>query len=198
MTSRLVALLLSAVLALVIAPTATSAAENGPAVPDCDSLTEKNAGDVEVVKEGARITIATDEERVYPVLYPGDEDPVTVGWLTPTDGVIGIDLSIQPAGEIVVALLDAEGEVLGWGATELTEEESNAPEPKKEKVEEKGDVSPAVLAVALVFAVLIGGGALLAYRSSRSGASTDDDAQTDDGDAEDGDATDGDAEDGDR
>jgi len=112
---------------LLITPSGAAAADQDPKAPSSDSLTEKNAGDVSVEKKGSRVTVEADVENAYLYVFPADGDPVSVGWLDFAEGKAGVDLALMPAGEVTIALLDADGSVVGWATTELTEAESNAP-----------------------------------------------------------------------
>lgn len=109
---------------LLASPAAASDSDPKPPAPD--SLTDKNAGGVSVEKQGSRVAVQADLKNAYLYVFPEDEDPVGVGWLDFAEGQAGVDLALMPAGEVTIALLDADGKTVGWASTELSEEESNA------------------------------------------------------------------------
>lgn len=132
-----VAVLLAAALAAfaLLVPSAAFAAEV-PEPPERSAFTSENTGAVSLEKDGSRVTVRVDAERVYVFVYPGAADPVGVGWQEPVEGSFGIDLSLMPPGEVAVAVLDENGELLGWAGAELAEDESHAPSPEADAPED--------------------------------------------------------------
>lgn len=118
---------------LAVAPAAAAVAPEPPAV---DALTSENAGGLVLEREGSRVSIGVDADGAYAYVYPAGREPIGVGWLAPADGAVRIDLSLMPAGEVLVALLDTDGALLGWAGTELDAAESNAPGPTPPPPEE--------------------------------------------------------------
>lgn len=154
--TRIAAVTAAAITALsLLMPSAAFAADEAPEPPARSELTAENAGSAGAEQQGPRVTVTTgvDAEEVYVVVYPADAEPVAVGWQQPADGSFDVDLSLMPAGETAVALLDAEGEVLGWASTELAEDDSHAAPPE--------DPQPSAESAAPVWPWLFGGGALV-------------------------------------
>lgn len=117
---------LIAVLVTAMIPAPAFAAQ-APEAPPRGALTAANEGDVGVRQDGARATVTVDADRVYAYVYAGDADPVDVGWQEPAEGAFDVDLSLMPAGEVIVAVLDESGDLRGWGAAELSSADSHAP-----------------------------------------------------------------------
>lgn len=162
-SSALVAVLLAGL--LMIVPPA-SAAGSSPSPPARAGLTAELAGDVTVELDGSLATITVDAERVHPVVYAGDAEPVSVGWVDVVDGAARIDLALMPAGDVTIAVLGADGELIGWASAELAADDSHAP-PAAETTPRRATPWPAVAAVAgavlLAVVVLV----LLRRRPSR-------------------------------
>lgn len=151
--TRIAAVAVAVTAITLLIPSAAFAAGEAPEPPARAELTAENAGSVGIEQEGSRVTVTTDAEEAYTVVYPDGEEPVAVGWQEPADGAFGIDLSLMPAGEVAVALLDADGDVLGWASTELAEEDSHAPESEQP--------APSPAEPAPVWPWLLGGGVLV-------------------------------------
>lgn len=122
----LCALLMSVLLAAA-APAFAAEAPGAPGAPPRDALTTDNTGNVSVHLEGSRATVEVDADRVYAYVYPGSDQPVDVGWQEPEGSVFDVDLSLMPAGDVTVAVLDESGDLLGWGVAELSASDSHAP-----------------------------------------------------------------------
>ncbi|WP_053385309.1 hypothetical protein [Leucobacter celer] len=132
--ARVVAAALTMLCAVLVsvALSAPAFAAEAPEAPARNALTTENAGGVEVQQEGARATVEVDADRVdadrvYAYVYAGDAEAVDVGWQELDAGVFDVDLSLMPAGEVVVAVLAGGGDLLGWGVAELSTSDSHAP-----------------------------------------------------------------------
>jgi hypothetical protein len=135
--ARVVAAALTMLCAVLVsvalsAPAFAAEAPEAPEAPARNALTTENAGGVEVQQEGARATVKVDADRVdadrvYAYVYAGDAEAVDVGWQELDAGVFDVDLSLMPAGEVVVAVLAGGGDLLGWGVAELSTSDSHAP-----------------------------------------------------------------------
>lgn len=106
-------------------PTPPSTVPGAPAATG-DGLTADNAGDVVGAQDGTVVTIT------LPAAQPGDwvylyaySDPVPVGWVqVDAHRQVKVDVSLLPAGEHKIAVLDADGNLIGWtGATVAGAEE---------------------------------------------------------------------------
>lgn len=100
-------------------PTPPSTVPDAPAATG-DELTATNAGDVTGAQDGTVVTLT------LPGTKPGDwvylyaySEPVPVGWVQ-VDAArqVRVDVALLPAGEHKIAVLDADGRLIGWaGAT---------------------------------------------------------------------------------
>lgn len=151
----------AALMALALLAPSAALAADAPETPDRAALTADNSGDVVVEKAGSLATVNLgdgDHDSVHAHVFPSEGDPVNVGAQQPSEGSFGIDLSLMPAGEVVIAVTDADGELIGWGATELTDDESHAPPEDEGAAEDPVPlwlwvVGGAIVLAAVVFAV---------------------------------------------
>jgi hypothetical protein len=100
----------------------TKAPTTVPAPPAADGtgLTAENAGRVSGVQDGTvvTLTLAGAAPGTWVYLYAYSE-PTAVGWVqVDANRQVKVDVGLLPAGEHKIAVLDAEGELVGWtGAT---------------------------------------------------------------------------------
>jgi hypothetical protein len=176
------ALLAAALAAFALLVPSAAFAVDAPAPPEPSVLTAENAGSASLEQDGSRVTVLTDVDRAYVYVYPSDGDPVGVGWQEPAEGSFGIDLSLMPAGELTIVLLDADGAVLGWADGELAEADSHAPPAEVADPTEAGEGSAAVplwpwLAGGTVAVLLVVAAALLLIRARARRDARETDAQ---------------------
>ncbi|MFT4212606.1 MAG: hypothetical protein QM626_12140 [Microbacterium sp.] len=105
-----------------VAPTTVPAS---PVASDAE-LTAANAGSVTGTQDGTIVTI------LLPYASPGDwvyvyafSDPTPVGWIAvDTDKLIRVDVAALPAGAHKLAVLDADGALIGWTAVTVAASET--------------------------------------------------------------------------
>lgn len=181
--ARVAAFAAAALAAFALLIPSPALAADTPEPPTRGSLTAENAGEVSLEKEGSRVTVQVnpeqaDVERVYVFVYPDGAEPVDVGWQEPVEGSFGVDLSLMPAGEVVVAVLDPDGALLGWASTELSADESHAAMPEPEG--EAGVVRriwPSLVGGGVVVVVLVAAAAILLHRKRGNGSKGSEDAE---------------------
>lgn len=106
---------------ITAATTASAAAPTEvppPPVADDAGLTAANAGDVVAAQEGTvvTLTLAGVEPGAWVYLYTYSE-PLAVGWVqVDAQRQVRVDLGLLAPGDHKIAVLDADGELVGWAA----------------------------------------------------------------------------------
>lgn len=145
-----------------------------PEPPKRSALTAANAGNVRMERDRSVATIYVEADQIYPFVYAGKAEPISVGWLKVTDGVARIDLALMPAGEITIAVFGTNGDLLGWATTELAAAESNAP-PEEPAT---GVGAGWIIGIAVVAGIgVVVGALLIARQRTRAAAELASDAE---------------------
>lgn len=123
---------------ITAATTTGTAPDEVPPAPFTDDtgLTAANAGDVAATQEGTvvTLTLAGVQPGAWVYLYTYSE-PLAVGWVqVDADRQVRVDLGLLAPGDHKVAVLDADGELIGWAAATVPGDVEAAAAPEAETV----------------------------------------------------------------
>ncbi|MFT3971207.1 MAG: hypothetical protein QM695_13260 [Micropruina sp.] len=102
-----------------------------PSAPAADALAPDKAGTVTAAVNGdaAVLSVGTDYAGEWAFVYAYSE-PTPLGWqLVGADGTVTVATAGLPAGEHRLAVLDADGELLGWTTAALAASAAPTPAP---------------------------------------------------------------------